>query len=171
MEEDPELSERLPTPQPPTAAQPNEPIDPERCRNRWHYSQALVPLLTAIQLLWSCSFPSLRVEVIITFPQPYNERQAYRLLFEHHWREHRITFPPHLLDLGFFFLACLYLHVSASLGIMHIQGNYGHFKPNTGAKQRQVLENSLQHVTDGITAAKTTHGFKAVVVLRAQASQ
>lgn len=51
------------------------------------------------------------------------------------------------------------------------QGNYGHFKQNTGAKQRQVLENSLQNTTDGITAAKPTHSLKAVVVLRARASQ
>lgn len=54
---------------------------------------------------------------------------------------------------------------------MHMQGNYGHFKQNTGAKQRQVLENSLQNTTDGITSAKTTHSLKAVVILRTQASQ
>jgi len=54
---------------------------------------------------------------------------------------------------------------------MHVQGNYGHFKQNTGAKQRQVLENSLQNTTEGITSAKITHGLKAMVVLSAQASQ
>lgn len=47
---------------------------------------------------------------------------------------------------------------------MPVQGNYGHSKHNTGAKQRQVLEDSLQNTTDGITSAKTTHSLKAVVV-------
>lgn len=47
---------------------------------------------------------------------------------------------------------------------MPVQGNYGHFKHNTGVKQRQVLEDSLQNTTDGITSAKTTHSLKAVVV-------
>lgn len=110
----------------------------------------------------------MQVKVIITFPQPYNEQQEYRLLFEHHWRGTSNHFPSTVLGV---FLACLYLYVFTLPGIMHMKGNYGHFKQNTGAKQRQVLENSLQNTTDGITSAKTTHSLKAVVILRTQASQ
>lgn len=45
-------------------------------------------------------------------------------------------------------------------GILCVQGDYGHFKEKTGAKQTEDLENSLQNTTDGITAAKTTHSLK-----------
>lgn len=80
----------------------------------------------------------------------------------------RTSFP---LLFFVFFLACLCLDVFTLPGIMYVQSNYGHLNPNTGAKQRQVLESSLQNTTDGITSAKTTHSSKATAVLRAQASQ
>lgn len=111
----------------------------------------------------------LHCKLVIPFPQPYNEQQAHRLLFEHHSRGSHKN-PP----LSFFlcvFLACLCLYVFTLPGIMYVQSNYGHLNPNTGAKQRQVLESSLQNTTDGITSAKTTHSLKATAVLRAQASQ
>lgn len=54
----------------------------------------------------------------------------------------------------------LYRHVFTVPGILCVQSDYGHFKQKTGAKQTQVLENSLQNTTDGITAAKTTHSLK-----------
>lgn len=68
------------------------------------------------------------------------------------------------------FLAFLYLHVFTVPGILCVQGDYGHFKQKTGAKQTKVLENSLQNTTDGITAAKTTHSLSSCG-LRAWASQ
>lgn len=127
---------------------------------------------TGLRKEWTAQFPSIRpnshsaahpLELLLSHSHSLVPNSKFRLLLEHHWRGARSSHFPSTM-LFSYFLAFLYLCVFTVPGILCVQGDYGHFKDKTGAKQRQVLENSLQNTTDGITAAKTTHSLKAVVV-------